>query len=98
MNGLYYIFINNGIVKSTDKVKDGFYLVLCTYVEGDFILFTPIAKEGELFPPTKCKPFKVTSENVEYVRNISAVVISQGWDDCGRWTIHLKEHIEVCNP
>jgi hypothetical protein len=98
LNGLYYIFINNGIVKSADKVEDGFYLVLCTYVGGDFILFTPIAKQGELFPPTKRKPFKITSENIECVLSLSAVDISEGYDKYDRWTLQIKEHPEMYNP
>lgn len=88
---LYYIRINKDITKSDDTIDDDLYFALCTYIGKDCIVFTPIAKREGLFPATKSKPFKITSENVQNIISISAVIVSSGYDDCGHWTLQLKE-------
>ena len=94
---LYYIHISKGVTKCDDIIDNGIYFVICTYVGGDFIMFTPITKHGELFPPTKRKPFKITSENVQCVIEFKALASSSGYDDCGRWVLQLKEAIGMCD-
>lgn len=92
---LYYIHISKGVTKCDDIIDDGIYFVICTYVWEDYITFTPFAKQGELFPPTKRKPFKITSENVQCVIEFNALSSSSGYDDCGRWVLQLREAIEM---